>query len=231
MNALYSNTTGVNNSAVGFEALRSNTSGSYNNAVGNSALYSNTTGIENSAIGDNAGYNNTTGTYNTFLGANTNISPTSATWSNSTAIGANALITASNQITLGTATQTVHVPGNVGIGMTAPTAKLDVNGNVQAWEYTATSDYRIKDYVTSLSDCSFTVDVLRPVSYHNKLSDKPDIGLIAHEVQEHFPFLVSGEKDGETMQSVNYTGLIGLLIHEIKQLKRRVSDLEQHSNV
>jgi hypothetical protein len=121
--------------------------------------------------------------------------------------------------------------GDVGIGTTAPTAKLDVNGNVQAWEYTATSDYRIKDYVRLLSDCSFTVDPLKPVTYHNKLSDKQDIGLIAHEVQEHFPFLVTGDKDGEKNQSVNYTGLISLLIHEIQHLKRRVAILEQHTNV
>jgi len=122
------------------------------------------------------------------------------------------------------------VNGSVGIGITAPTAKLDINGNVQAWEYTATSDYRIKDYVRMLSDCSFTVDPLKPVTYHNRLSDKQDIGLLAHEVQEHFPFLVKGEKDGEQNQSVNYTGLIGLLIHEIQQLKHRVAVLERQTS-
>ena len=71
------------------------------------------------------------------------------------------------------------------------------------------------------------VDPLRPVSYHNKISNKQDIGLIAHELQEHFPFLVTGTKDGDATQTVNYNGLIGLLIHEIQQLKRRVSELEK----
>jgi hypothetical protein len=47
------------------------------------------------------------------------------------------------------------------------------------------------------------------------------MGLIAHEVQEYFPFLVSGEKDARLYQSVNYIGLIPLLIHEIKLLKER----------
>jgi hypothetical protein len=78
-----------------------------------------------------------------------------------------------------------------------------------------------------LPDCSFVVDPLRPVYYRNKLTNKQDVGLIAHEVQEHFPFLVTGEKDAEHNQSVNYTGFIGLLIHEIQQLKRRVSELEK----
>ena len=55
---------------------------------------------------------------------------------------------------------------------------------------------------------------------------KKDIGLIAHEVQEVIPELVNGEKDGETMQSINYTGLIPILIKEIQDLKARVKQLE-----
>jgi cytoskeletal protein CcmA (bactofilin family) len=221
--ALSSNTTGGNNSANGAWALLSNTTGNLNSANGYEALYFNTTGTNNTASGYRAGYNNTTGTYNTYLGSGTDISGTSATWTSSTAIGANAKITASNQITLGTASEVVSVPGWV-----------SVVGNVTASSFLTSSDYRIKDYVTSLSDCSFTIDKLRPVTYQNKVTKQQDIGLIAHEVQEHFPFLVSGEKDGETTQSVNYTSLIGLLIHEIKVLKQNqiqpdvIPNLQKH---
>jgi hypothetical protein len=110
-------------------------------------------------------------------------------------------------------------------------AGVSVNGTITAISFNATSDYRIKDNVRPLTDCSFTVDHLRPVTYNNNQSNnKQDIGLIAHELQEHYPFLVNGEKDGEHNQSVNYTGLIGLLIHEIQQLKQRVSVLEQNAN-
>jgi hypothetical protein len=49
---------------------------------------------------------------------------------------------------------------------------------------------------------------------------------LAHEVQEYFPFLVSGEKDGPETQSINYIGLIGVLTKEIQDLKKRVSLLE-----
>ena len=45
------------------------------------------------------------------------------------------------------------------------------------------------------------------------------MGFIAHELQEHYPFLVTGVKDGPETQSVNYIGLIGLLTKEIQQLK------------
>ena len=39
-------------------------------------------------------------------------------------------------------------------------------------------------------------------------------------MQEYFPFLVLGEKDGLETQSINYTGLIGLLTKEIQELKK-----------
>jgi hypothetical protein len=35
----------------------------------------------------------------------------------------------------------------------------------------------------------------------NKISNKEDLGFLAHEVQENIPDLVEGEKDGETKQS------------------------------
>jgi hypothetical protein len=88
------------------------------------------------------------------------------------------------------------------------------------------SDYRIKENVASLTETSHTVDRLRPVHYYNTQSKKEDMGFIAHEIQEEFPFLVLGEKDGVEMQSVNYAGLIGLLVKEIQLLKERVTGQE-----
>ena len=102
-----------------------------------------------------------------------------------------------------------------------------MNGNVNAKSYNATSDYRIKENVTSL-DLTFTVDVLKPVSYVLKddKDSKLHIGFIAHEVQEFYPFLVNGEKDGKYTQSLNYNGFIGILTKEIKDLKKKVSEQE-----
>jgi hypothetical protein len=56
------------------------------------------------------------------------------------------------------------------------------------------------------------------------------MGLIAHELQEVFPFLVNGEKDGEEYQNVNYISLISLLIKEIKGLKQKVKKIEERLN-
>jgi hypothetical protein len=70
-----------------------------------------------------------------------------------------------------------------------------------------------------------SVDPLNPVSYYNILSNKTDLGFIAHEVQPYFPMLVNGEKNGVNYQSINYTGLIPVLVAEIKDLKSQVKIL------
>ena len=115
--------------------------------------------------------------------------------------------------------------GRVGINTKFPAYTLDVNGAVNATSYNATSDYRVKTDVMAL-DASFNVDVLKPVTYTNTRHGRQDIGFIAHEVQEHYPFLVNGEKDAEQFQSLNYIGLIGILTKEIQDLKRRLAETE-----
>ena len=96
---------------------------------------------------------------------------------------------------------------------------LFVTGSVEAASYNATSDYRIKDNVRNLDEQD-TISNLRPVKYLNKQTNKQDFGLIAHELQSEYPDLVSGEKDGQELQSVNYIGLISVLIKEVQELKR-----------
>ena len=66
--ALEENTTGNLNNAVGYAAMAYNTTGSYNNAQGYLALENNTTGSYNIAIGQYAGYYLTTGSYNIDIG-------------------------------------------------------------------------------------------------------------------------------------------------------------------
>jgi len=197
------------NSVFGYQALYENTTGDDNTANGYLSLFENTTGYENTAIGNYSGINCTTGRSNTFIGNDSGFSSTT-NYNYSTALGRGARITASNQIMLGRSTETVKIPGSC-----------------VATSFNATSDYRIKENVVPLSDTSYNIDNLRPITYTNTIHNKQDIGLIAHEVQEEYPFLVTGEKDGEHNQSVNYTGLIGVLIHEIQQLKKRVNELEQ----
>ena len=66
--ALGGNTTGAQNTAVGYSAGYSNVSSNNNVFFGDRAGYSNT-GAQNAFIGQYSGYSATSGTYNTFVGA------------------------------------------------------------------------------------------------------------------------------------------------------------------
>jgi hypothetical protein len=148
--ALYANTTGSVNSAFGAGALTSNTTGQYNSAIGVNALQNNTTGGYNAASGPQALQNNTTGGYNAAIGYNagtylTNGSSANATGTNSLflgtetkaaaagetnqiVIGYQAIGIGSNSVVLGNDSITkTALKGNVGIGTTAPGAKLQVS--------------------------------------------------------------------------------------------------------
>ena len=96
-----------------------------------------------------------------------------------------------------------------------------------AYALNAPSDYRIKKNKQPLDE-SFTIKNLNPVIYDNILTQHKDIGLIAHELQEYYPELVTGEKDGKEYQKVNYIGLIPILINEIKNLHNKFENLEKN---
>jgi trimeric autotransporter adhesin len=128
--ALFSNTTGTQNIGLGYGALYSNTVANNNVGIGYGALYTNTTGTQNTSLGYGALYNNSTGSGNTAIGNNSGLGI--ATGSNNTIIGANVTglsATLSNNIILadGAGNQRINViaNGNVGIGTTAPGAKLE----------------------------------------------------------------------------------------------------------
>ena len=103
-----------------------------------------------------------------------------------------------------------------------------ISGTSNAASFNATSDYRVKSNVNLLSNLPdyFTVDKLKPVSYHRKDLSKNEYGFIAHEVQEIYPDIVTGEKDGVGYQQLNYIALIPILVKEIQELKKQVMELK-----
>ncbi|MCP4001954.1 MAG: hypothetical protein GY727_13680, partial [Gammaproteobacteria bacterium] len=111
-----------NNVAVGAWALYTNTMGSNNTANGMGALNANITGSNNTAIGWVTLNNNISGSNNTAIGATANVLGYNLT--NATAIGANAVVSQDSSLVLGNA-------ANVGIGTSAPNAKLHVAGDIK----------------------------------------------------------------------------------------------------
>lgn len=118
----------IGNTAVGVDSLRNINATAVNEAVNNTAIgrssgFSITTGSLNTCLGFSAGGSNiTTGTRNTFIGESATSSITNPT--KSTAIGSGAIVTASNQVVLGTSTENIVVPSGI---ITNP--KLTGDGN------------------------------------------------------------------------------------------------------
>lgn len=116
-----------------------------------------------------------------------------------------------------TKTQTMYVHGNATIEHICSAAS-----------YLTTSDYRIKQNVESLDYSLSNIHELRPVMYKNVITSNQEIGFIAHELQKIYPLLVTGEKDGAQNQTVNYTGLIGVLVKAVQELSIKVTQLESN---
>ncbi len=91
-----------------------------------------------------------------------------------------------------------------------------------------TSDQRLKEVEKPL-DCSLDdIAELLPVYYRWKdaetMGDQRHIGLVAQEVQERFPELVSEGEDG--MLTLNYAELSAVAMRGIKLLKDKTDELE-----
>ena len=127
------NTTGTENTAIGWRALKYNVAGNNNTAIGSTTLYNNLgnqntsigsnalsfneTGNDNTAIGFLALNNNFTGSNNTAIGSGADVVQNSEVpLTNATAIGAGAIVTASNTIQLGNTAVTDVKVGYLTIG-------------------------------------------------------------------------------------------------------------------
>lgn len=111
-------------------------------------------------------------------------------------------------------------------------AKFDDDLSV-AGTFSNTSDYRLKDNITSLQNASSLLMQLNPCRYTWKKDGKEDIGFVAHEVQEVLPDLVVGEKDALKedgsikAQGIAYVKLTALLTASLKEALLKIDSLEE----
>ena len=115
--------------------------------------------------------------------------------------------------------------GNVGIGTTSPSEKLEVSGNILAsGDITAFSDARLKENVETLPNALESVKAMRGVTYNKIGEEKQSIGVIAQEVQAVLPQLVS--EHGNEMLSVAYGNITAVLIEAIKEQQKQIDELK-----
>ena len=100
-----------------------------------------------------------------------------------------------------------------------------INTNGLTTAYTSASDYRLKSNIRPMTGALDRIMALRPVSYDWNAGGAGE-GFIAHEAQEQFPLAVIGEKDGEAMQSIDQSKMIGALVAAVQELTARIVTLE-----
>ena len=227
-NALFSNTTGDNNTASGFYALSSNTTGTYNMANGYEALYSNTTGGFNAANGVFVLYNNTTGNFNTATGPGALLANT--TGSNNVAVGTTAgiaLTTGSGNVCIGAGVSGVAGESNTtrirNVYTTVANGRA-VYVNADNKIGTLSSSRRFKHDIQPMDRSSETLFALKPVTFRYKKDADPSqalsFGLIAEEVAKVSPELITRDEEGKP-QTVRYEAVNAMLLNEfLKEHKK-----------
>ncbi|MEQ8626839.1 tail fiber domain-containing protein [Ekhidna sp.] len=99
-----------------------------------------------------------------------------------------------------------------------------LNGSWTAVAFNTSSDRRLKEDITDLKDVLQTLIKVEGYKYKfNSIKSKDNetehFGVIAQELQEIYPDLVKEGEDGYL--SVNYTGLIPLLLEAVKELNEQ----------
>jgi len=129
-----------------------------------------------------------------------------------------------------------HNNGYTGIGTKNPSYKLDVNGIIRSSGGFIFSDKRFKDNIVVLDNSLSKLSQLRGVSYKFKtkefadknFADTQQLGFLAQEVEEVYPELVSTDNEG--YKSVNYVGLIPVLVEALKTQNEKIAVLEAQVN-
>jgi hypothetical protein len=123
-----------------------------------------------------------------------------------------------------TASQTVQANNFSGTNLSATNGNF--SGIVTATSFVATSDVNLKENINTIDNSLHIIQSLRGVSFDWKETQKPSIGVIAQELEEVLPELV---ETGE-IKTVNYNGIIGVLIEAVKELSEEVKELKKHIN-
>lgn len=134
--------------------------------------------------------------------------------------------------------------GALGVGVSWPSYAVDVNGQIRATNVAVNSDSSLKSNIQTVIGARASIQRLRGVTYKfkaisnttaksdsNTIANKfvgdtsflsrTHIGFIAQELQKVYPELVYTDKNG--LLSVDYMGLIPILVESIKDLTVQTS--------
>ena len=191
------NSTVQSNDALGYKALGSNTSGFGNVAIGDVALFNNTGGDFNVALGNRAGFHST-GENNVYIGSNVQGVPGES----------NACYIRS-------------------IWSNTNTAGIQVFINSDNKLSAMTSSKRFKEEIRPMDRTSEALFELKPVAFHYKKeidpAGRPQLGLVAEDVEKVNPDLVVRDKEGKPY-SVRYDQVNAMLLNEFLKAHHKVEE-------
>jgi hypothetical protein len=104
-----------------------------------------------------------------------------------------------------------------------------VTGYDFAVAFQSTSDIRLKENILPILDAVKKLQQINGVYFTWKETKENSIGVIAQDVEEVFPDLViKSEVNG--MKTVNYDGMIGVLVEAIKEQQKQIDELKREIN-
>ena len=118
--------------------------------------------------------------------------------------------------------------GFVGIGTASPSNTLEVvaGGTTLADAWTVRSARRFKTNIRPLEGALEKIEQLQAVSYQRKSDGRHEIGVVAEDVDQVLPEVVSRDPETNEVQGVDYSRLAALLIEAVKSQQAEIQQLQ-----
>jgi len=112
--------------------------------------------------------------------------------------------------------------------MASPDNTLEVvaGGTTLADAWTVRSSRRFKTNIQPLAGALEKVEQLQGVSYERKVDGKHEIGVVAEDVAQIVPEVVSHDPNTDEVQGVDYSRLAALLIEAVKSQQAEIQQLK-----
>jgi galactitol-specific phosphotransferase system IIB component len=119
---------------------------------------------------------------------------------------------------------------NVGIGTTNPVCKLDVNGTINAVNYSTISDRRYKKDIKAVNSSLELINKLCPVSYltiDQNEGGRRNYGFIAQDLHDLIPEAVNVPINDSNNYTIEYMSIIPLLTKSIQELTEKINEQQK----
>lgn len=109
---------------------------------------------------------------------------------------------------------------------------LECEGNITAYTTTSISDINQKQNIQIVENPIDKIKAISGYTFDWKESGEHSGGVIAQEIEQVMPDIVKEKsiRDGAKMKAVDYQAIIGLLVETVKDLNKRIEDLENGNN-